>query len=142
MITRRKVIVGGSAVAAAIALPLPANEIEIIKPWRARVFWRTVYFDQLQHAVDAMVAFLKVRDGTLAGVGHAPEFGHEERIIVVRGGAQEFKWVGEHHEVIGCVDEGGVLTARVVEYETFYRRGGGREVNLDLIWTSTGRGSA
>lgn len=134
MITRRKLIVGGSAIAAVATLPMLPTGPEIVRaPWRARVFWRTTFFDQLQNAVDTMVDFLK--DGV-------PDFGQEERITVVRGGAQEFKWAGEHYEVIGTVDEGGVLTARVVEYETFYRRGGGRKVNLDLLWTSTGRGSA
>ena len=147
MITRRRLIVcgavagalGGAALATAVKVNEAVDAWANLVPWRARVFWRTTYFDKLQNAVDTMVDLLK--NNPELAMWH----GHEERIMVVRGGGQSFRWDDDVDDsrVYGWVNEGGVLIARAVAYETMYRRGGGGpETRVGLVWTSTGRGSA
>ena len=148
MITRRRLIVcgavagalGGAALATAVKVNEAVDAWANLVPWRARVFWRTTYFDSLQNAVDTMVAYLTCPMMPFDG---APFFGHEERIMVVRGGGQKFYWDdGNDERVVGWVNEGGTLIARVVAYETMISRNRGYETRVGLEWSSTGRGSA
>jgi hypothetical protein len=131
---------GGAALATAVKVNEAVDAAIELVPWRARVFWRTVYFDKLQNAVDTMDAYLRGEYGNI----NVPQYGQEERIMVVRGGGQKFEWTDDamNERVVGWVNEGGTLIARVVAYETMISRNRGHETRVGLEWSSTGRGSA